>query len=104
MTTDLDGNPRFVDDPATTDTGYGDPPIVDMGAYEYQVGLACPADCSGPGGMSDGIIDVHDLLLVLGQWGTADPQADLAGVYGIPDGVVDVHDLLAVIAAWGPCP
>jgi len=36
VTTDLDGNPRFVDDPDTTDTGNGTPPIVDMGAYEYQ--------------------------------------------------------------------
>ena len=38
VTTDLDGNQRFVDDPGTTDTG--NPPgadaIVDMGAYEYQ--------------------------------------------------------------------
>ena len=31
---DLDGNPRFVDDPYTPDTGNGIPPIVDMGAYE----------------------------------------------------------------------
>ena len=37
ITTDLDGNPRFVDDPDTPDTGNGDPPIVDMGAYELQV-------------------------------------------------------------------
>jgi len=34
--TDLDGNLRFIDDPLTDDTGLGDPPIVDMGAYEYQ--------------------------------------------------------------------
>jgi hypothetical protein len=33
---DLDGNPRFVDDIGTPDTGFGDPPIVDMGAYEFQ--------------------------------------------------------------------
>jgi hypothetical protein len=32
---DLDGNPRFIDDPDTADTGNGTPPIVDMGAYEY---------------------------------------------------------------------
>jgi hypothetical protein len=32
---DLDGMPRFVDDPDVDDTGYGTPPIVDMGAYEY---------------------------------------------------------------------
>ncbi len=35
VTTDLDGNPRFVDIPAVVDTGAGDAPIVDMGAYEY---------------------------------------------------------------------
>jgi hypothetical protein len=34
ITTDLDGNPRFVDMPLVTDTGVGTPPIVDMGAYE----------------------------------------------------------------------
>ena len=36
ITTDLDGNPRFVDDPSTIDSGNGDPPIVDMGAFEFQ--------------------------------------------------------------------
>ena len=36
LTTDLDGLPRFVDNPDTTDTGEGAPPIVDMGAYEYE--------------------------------------------------------------------
>jgi len=38
---DLDGNARLVDDPATTDTGLGFPPI-DMGAYEFG---------SSPGGL-----------------------------------------------------
>lgn len=42
--TDLDGNSRFVDDPDTTDTGNGTPPIVDMGPYELQEpGLPIPA-------------------------------------------------------------
>ncbi|MCH8053115.1 MAG: right-handed parallel beta-helix repeat-containing protein [Planctomycetes bacterium] len=40
---DLDGNPRFVDDPDTDDTGFGKPPIVDMGAYEFQ--LQDPCEC-----------------------------------------------------------
>lgn len=48
---DLDGNPRFVDDPAVPDTGRGTPPIVDMGAYERQVGegftLVIVGDCPG---------------------------------------------------------
>ena len=38
IVTDLDGNPRFADDPDTPDTGNPDGinPIVDMGAYEFQ--------------------------------------------------------------------
>ena len=47
---DLDNDPRFVDDPATTDTGVSDPPdypsVVDRGAYEFQVPVLC-ATCSG---------------------------------------------------------
>jgi len=38
VTSDLGGNPRFVDDPNVPDTGRGTPPIVDMGAYEFQPG------------------------------------------------------------------
>jgi predicted outer membrane repeat protein len=34
ITTDLDGNPRFVDFPPPGGTGSGTPPLVDMGAYE----------------------------------------------------------------------
>ena len=55
ITTDLDGNPRFVDDPNTPDTGNGDPPIVDMGAYEFQPELVItakldikPGSCPNP--------------------------------------------------------
>ena len=39
ITTDLDGNPRFADVLSVPDTGNGDPPIVDMGAYEAQVNV-----------------------------------------------------------------
>jgi len=31
---DIDGRPRFIDDPCTADSGNGTAPIVDMGAYE----------------------------------------------------------------------
>ncbi len=94
VTTDLDGNPRFVDDPDTEDTGLGDPPIVDMGAYEFQTS-GCPADVTG-----DGTVDVLDLLAVLAAWGPCEPDCpeDING-----DGVVDVLDMLEVLAAWGPC-
>ncbi len=33
---DMDGNPRFVDDPLTPDTGFGSAPIADMGPFEVQ--------------------------------------------------------------------
>jgi hypothetical protein len=93
MPFDLDGNPRFVDDPETWDTGYGTPPIVDMGAYEFQgEGEECPADFDG-----DGDVDTADLLFLLGAWGT--PAGDVDG-----DGDTDTADLLALLGAWGECP
>jgi hypothetical protein len=42
-TTDLDGHPRFVDVPLRADTGNGTAPIVDMGAYEFQLAQLPPA-------------------------------------------------------------
>jgi len=45
------------------------------------------------------VLDVLDLLLLLGQWGcTTDCQADIND-----DGVVDVLDLTQLLAAWGLC-
>ncbi|UCD74768.1 MAG: hypothetical protein JSV91_13390 [Phycisphaerales bacterium] len=64
VTTDLDGEQRFVDDPDTDDTGLGDPPLVDMGAYEYQPPDPCPADLN-----NDGVVNIDDLFEVLAQWG-----------------------------------
>lgn len=52
---DLDDQPRFVDDPATTNTGVADPPdyveIVDRGAYEVQF---VPGKCGTCEGDLDG--------------------------------------------------
>lgn len=36
VTEDYDGNPRYVDDPNTPDTGQGTAPIIDIGPFEYQ--------------------------------------------------------------------
>jgi hypothetical protein len=88
---DLAGRARFIDDPDTEDTGHGDPPIVDMGAYEFTPS-DCPADFDG-----DGDVDAADLLFLLGAWGT--PAGDVDG-----DGDTDTADLLALLAAWGECP
>ena len=94
VTTDLDGNPRFLDDPNTPDTGAGAAPLVDMGAYEFDP--SCPADASG-----DGFVNVTDLLLLLGAWGScpAPCPPDINN-----DGNVNVTDLLTLLAGWGACP
>ena len=52
---DLQGLLRFLDDPATDDTGVGVAPIVDIGAYEYHSALVL-GDCD-----SDGDLDRDDL-------------------------------------------
>ena len=93
IVTDLDDNPRFVDDPDTRDTGNGDPPVVDMGAYEFQ-GITCPWDLDGTGS-----VGILDLLALLAAWGT-DPGGppDFDG-----DGTVGILDLLTLLANWGAC-
>lgn len=54
----------------------------------------CPADCAN----DDGIVDVEDILLILGQFGGS-------GSCDIDDsGIIDVSDILELISAYGPCP
>ena len=98
--TDLDGNPRFVDDPDTKDTGNGDPPIVDMGAYEFQPPKIepCPWDLDGSGD-----VGVKDLLILLGEWGPCPKKGDCLADFD-DSGDVGVKDLLTLLGAWGPCP
>jgi hypothetical protein len=63
---DLDGNPRFVDDPDTDDTGHGTPPIVDMGAYEFQAPRVGGFDRAS-------VTDQSDLGILLAHWGMTCP-------------------------------
>jgi hypothetical protein len=44
----------------------------------------------------DGVVDVEDLLLLLGDWG--DCPGCLADLDG--NGVVDVSDLLILLGSW----
>ena len=45
------------------------------------------------------MVNVTDLLEVVGAWGEAGGPADVNG-----DGIVNVADILAVVEAWGACP
>jgi predicted outer membrane repeat protein len=99
---DLDGLPRFVDDPDRDDCPHapgtcGGPPVVDMGAHEHPAEITppCPADVNG-----SGTVDVDDLVALLLAWGPCPGcPADVTG-----DGVVNVDDLVEVILGWGACP
>jgi hypothetical protein len=90
---DLDGNPRFVDDPCRANTGIGDPPV-DMGAYEFQ-DRSCDLDGSG-------MVGITDFLALLAAWGPCPapcPPSCPADFDG--DCEVGVTDFLILLANWG---
>ena len=91
-TTDLGGDPRFAEDLATTDTGNGECPIVDMGAYEFPASCPWDLDCGGN-------VGITDFLELLAAWGTnPGGPPDFNG-----DGNVGIEDFLELLANWGPC-
>jgi trimeric autotransporter adhesin len=67
---------------------------------------ACSSSPCAPADLNcDGVVDVFDLLILLGAWGPCAGEqpgadgscaADLTG-----DGVVDVFDLLSLLGSWG---
>lgn len=72
------------------------------GTYEIQGGFwhggienNCPADLAN----NDGLINVFDLFVLLGNWSTNGTGADLAP----PNSTVDVFDLFVLLGAWGAC-
>ena len=91
--TDLAGNPRILDDPATPDSGMGTPPIVDRGAYEFSLDGDFDFDFD---------IDLADFLALLAcqhdrSVSVSDDcrRADLDG-----DGDVDLADLIVFQARF----
>ncbi|USN98098.1 MAG: hypothetical protein H6810_07865 [Phycisphaeraceae bacterium] len=96
-TTDLDDMPRFVDDPATPDTGVGTPPIVDIGAYEFVPPPPCgPADLAPP----YGTLDLADVLAFVIAFTSQDPAADFDA-----NGIYDLADVVSFITAFNAgCP
>jgi len=53
--------------------------------------------CAGDG-TQDGVVDLNDVLHLIGLWGTSDPTADHND-----DGAVDMQDLLVLLHSWGDC-
>lgn len=79
--TDLDGNPRFRDDLGMPNTGVGTPPLVDMGAFEYQL-RSCYPDC-----YQDGSLNLADFGCFQTWFAIGNPRADCNG-----DGAVNLSD------------
>lgn len=94
VVTDVDGAPRFTDDPDVPDTGLGTPPLVDMGAYE-RARPACLGDVN-----SDRAVDLADLATLLSHFGVPTgstfEHGDLDG-----DGDVDISDLAGLLSVFG---
>ena len=96
---DLDGLPRFVDAGDVIDSGCGVSAIIDMGAYEFQVGTLAqpaPADLTG-----DGVVSAVDLASLLAQWGECDSDIACCLADFDLDGVVNAFDLASLLANWG---
>ena len=94
--TDLDGNPRFADDPDAENTGCGVPVVVDMGAYEFQGEPATVllGDING-----DGVVSIADLIALNQCMGSGDPECcvadlDLDGVVAMSDAILLIHKLV----------
>lgn len=93
LATDLDAKPRFADDPATTDTGVGSPPIVDRGAYEFQLTCEpCDVNCNG----TTNAFDIQPFIELLIGGGPA-PCSPCAGDAN-SDGTVNTFDINSFIA------
>jgi hypothetical protein len=90
---DLLNRPRFVNDPVTPDHGVGPPPIVDMGAYEFQAVIRLgDMDCSSAVNVSD----IAPFVLALtdpDEYAQQYPSCDLLLGDLNQDGIVDGLDI-----------
>ncbi|HRQ76078.1 MAG TPA: VCBS repeat-containing protein [Phycisphaerales bacterium] len=84
--------------PCPDDESKEPPPVVWGNEYVAQITCdACPPPCVPADLNCDGVVDVLDLLILLGAWGpNPGHPADLNN-----SGTVDVQDLLILLAGWG---
>lgn len=83
------------------DNGVPDECDIDQGTSNDADRNGIPDECECEGDLNfDGVVNVSDLLLLLGAWGPCDGAcpADLDN-----NGSVEVTDLLTLLANWGPC-
>lgn len=93
---DLNGLPRFTDDPATPNSGVGGVAFLDRGAFEFQP-EPCPADFAPPAGS----LDADDVLAFLAAFDAGSSTADLA----LPLGTLDTDDVMTFLFAFvAGCP
>ncbi|MFQ5491706.1 MAG: hypothetical protein ACE5GE_13390, partial [Phycisphaerae bacterium] len=106
---DVGGRPRFIDDPITDpDTGNGTPPIVDMGAHEFQstdcnvngIPDLCDIDCGPLGGSCD--VPGCGLSIDCNANGTPDECEPDCDSNGIAD-TCDIRDCPAGTPSCGDC-
>jgi len=72
---------------------------IEKGLFVWRVdALTCPIDLT-----TDGVVNVSDLLTLLGQWGACPTDEPCPADFN-DDGVVNVSDLLILLGAWGQCP
>jgi hypothetical protein len=87
---DAAGASRRTDAPAT-DVGVGPAPVIDIGAFEYQL---CPGDFN-----FNGTVSVQDVFDFLSAFFLNDPRSDVDGQVGI-----NVGDVLTFVQRWfRPC-
>ena len=74
-----------------------DPPrsCVDGGGNDYE---SWCDDCRADVNCRDDAVNAADLGILIGVWGTSDPQCDING-----DGTVNAADLGILLGAWGSC-
>jgi hypothetical protein len=100
LTTDpINGADGPIEADMTVDLGF----LLSPGTASAVVGtmLVTPCQSCLADSNCDGVINLEDLLALLGRWGTSDPLFDLAPDGG--DGQVDINDMLELLTLWGPC-
>ena len=96
VNTDLDDNPRFVDDGCTPDMGSppAGAPYVDMGAFEFQT-----SSCDVNG---DGVVGINDFLTLLASWGPCPRPCPPSCATDFDDDCqTGITDFLMLLADWG---